>query len=287
MTLTRDAFVALVGGLALTLAVAGWVLVEVRSGPFEHPVSSPGSTATLEGTYRASPASTAGGLEEPCRTTVEPACQQPRTQLDLRVVGLPSLGDAMVYAGFLVGPDRSVPVGPLERGDGAHTVSFDGNVSGEGLKTLAIKVGLADSTGEPSPFLVHEVPLPGEGESPELQDRFEASLGPVGGRLEVAQVGAVEVSTSAHARLENLPRHPGWTYRGWFVDEDAHAVTRLGELDASGDQTVLDVRVERVVLADQDRLVVTLVPGFLDPSGESLQGFPVVDVPLGTAPGFG
>lgn len=275
---TRDRVVAIVGAVAILLAVAGLVIVEARTGPFDHPIGQATSSTALSGTIQVTsggPAGTDGAL---C-TAGPPFCDDPTTEVDLELTGLPVLQGSAGYAGFLTGTDQILPLGLLALDGETYHLETKEDADARDLDRLVISLIQGPDPETPSPFVVLAVPVELSDGDAELADRFEVGLGPIQGRLSVAQVGAVEVSATADATIEGLAAEPGWTYLAWFVDDEG-VHTPLGEL-STGDGGVwtLDARVERVTLAVQERFVVTLEP--VEAEGSSgPAGFPVVDIQL-------
>lgn len=274
---TRDRVVAIIGALAIVLAIIGLVLVEARTGPFDHGVGPATASTDVSGTLQVTadgPAGTDGTL---C-TAGLPVCDDPTTEVDLELTGLPGLPGTPGYAGFLIGPDQVLALGMLTLEDGSYHLEATEDADGRDLDRLVISLAPEPDPGTPSPFVVLEVPVDLSDGAAELTDRFEAGVGLVQGQLSVAQVGAVEVSAIADIQVEGLVAEPGWLYRAWFVDGEVH--TPLGELSQAEDGAwTLDARVEHVILADQDRFLVTLVPEGTAQDGVPA-GFPVVDVEL-------
>jgi hypothetical protein len=269
----RRLFVGTVGALAVALAVYGLVVVEARTGPFEHGVEPASQPASVDATF-ASGQSGPGGT--PCPgDPVDEACSEPFVRVDGTVDGLPILDGAGVYAAFLAGPDREVALGELAFEDGSHVVSAEKATDGEGLERLTVAL-VANDTSRPSPFVVGSVPLPdGEGS---VSEDFEAGLGLGAGTVEVGQVGAFEVSATARGQLSNLTFDPAWSYEAWLLDNDA-APTILGPLEeAATGVGVFDARVPQVVLIELERLEVRLVPN--EDVTASLRGFPVASTEL-------
>lgn len=268
---------AIVGALAILVAIAGLVIVEARTGPFEHPIGQATTSAALSGTLQVTSGGPAGADGALC-TAGPPVCDDPSTEVDLELTELPVLPGSTGYAGFLLGPDQVLPLGVLTLEGGSYHLETTEDADGRDLDRLVISLTQVPDPESPSPFVVLEVPVDLSDGSTELADRFEAGLGSIQGRLSVAQVGAVEVSATADARVQGLVSEPGWLYRAWFVDDEVH--TPLGELSQGDDDAwTLDARVEHVILADQDRFLVTV-----EPEGSSQDavptGFPVVDVKL-------
>lgn len=269
---------AIVGALAILIAVAGLVIVEARSGPFDHRIGQATVSTALSGTIQVTTGGPAGTDGTLCAAG-PPVCEDPTTEVDLEMTGLPVLQGPASYAGFLTGADRVLPLGVLSLDGETYHLETTEDEDARELDRLVISLTQGSDPEAPSPFVVLEVPVDlGDGAA-ELADRFEAGLGPIQGRLSVAQVGAAEVSATADAMIEGLAAEPGWTYRAWFVDEEG-VDTPLGELSQEDAGTwVLDARVERVILAEQDRFLVTLLPeGSIQ--GDGPAGFPVVDVQL-------
>lgn len=284
--MTQDGFVTVTGGLALVLVIAGFVVVETRSGPFEHEVEAAQHPVSLDGAYSSSSGEVPGGFSEPC-SVAETGCSSARIELDVAFEGLPRLAGSGLYAAFLVGPDRVVPAGPLEPVGSGHELSFAEDVSDEGLERLVVALAIGEAGSQPSELVVLEAQLPdSDGEAVPVEASVDAALGDATGRLAVGQVGVVEVSATARTQIEGLPAAEGWTYRAGFVDEVGE-VTPVGALAESDAGYELDERVPQVVLADQDRFVVQLGPETADGDGSSLAGFPVVDVGLETRSVFG
>ncbi len=282
MSASREQAVGVVGGVALLVVVAGFVVVEARTGPFEHGIEPVGPEAALAGTVTREPAEAPGGVTDVCQPDAPASvCDPPRTHGEVRLAGLPVLEDAGSYGVFLVGGDRRVWLGALALEGDVHRLAFDEPVDGEGLDELVVSLETDADPDGPSRFVVYRGPVPsGQGRTVELSDRFQATLLPVGGEVSVAQIGAVEVSATATARVQGLAFEPGWTYHAWFVPETGEPWTPLGPVEPGPEGIgVLDVRAERVVLAEQSRFVVTLAPDAA-PDADPRPGFPVVDAPL-------
>ncbi len=274
---TRDRVVAIVGALAIVLAIAGLAIVEARTGPFDHRIDPATASVSLSGTIQVTAGGPAGTDGTICMAG-PPVCQDPTTEVDLELTGLPVLRGSTGYAGFLIGSDQVLPLGALTLEGGSYHLETTEAADGRDLDRLVIRLTQEPDPESPSPLVVLEVPVDLSDGAAELADRFEAGLGSIQGQLSVAQIGAVEVSSIADTRVEGLVSEPGWSYRAWFVDDEVH--TPLGELSQEEDGAwTLDARVEHVILADQDRFLVTV-----EPEGSSQDvvpaGFPVLDVDL-------
>lgn len=267
---SRDATVTAIGGLAVLLALGGWAIVEANTGPFEHELGPAEHGTQLEGTYlvrdgsASSPLCGSPGTEEAC---------DPETEIDIVLTGLPVLGGQAAYAAFLTDGQRTIPLGPLEAHDGIHALGFMGEVDGDVYGVLML--ALADADDPTTPVVeLHTWTLPTSGgETVSLDESADIRLAPAEGSLSLAQIGAVEIAVTADARIEGLPAADGWHYEAWLVDEEAGAWTALGELASDEETHVLDARMERVHLVDQDRFLVTLEPPAA--AGDEPAGFPV------------
>lgn len=269
----RDTAATLIGTLAVLLVLGGWAIVETNTGPFEHELAPAEHATELEGTYvvrdgaASSPVCRSPGTEQTC---------DPETELAIELAGLPRLGEQAAYAAFLADDQRLEPLGALEASGGAHELAFTGDVDGDDYGTLMLALADAEDTTTPA-FELHAWALPTSGgEMIPLEEGAPIQLAPAEGHLNLAQIGAVEVAITAETRLTGLPAPGGWSYEAWLVDDEVDRWTALGELEADEQGGyALDARVERVTLADQDRLLVTLEPPAATASGVP-GGFPVV-----------
>lgn len=276
--------VGVTGGLAVLLAVAGWLVVEARAGPFEHAVEPAEVELAIEGSYASSREGLAG---TGCPAgTPEPACGENRIRVELAVTGLPVLDGAGRYGAFLTGEDRTVSLGPLTRDAGVHSLSVDEAASDEGLDRLVVTL-VPDADAGPSRFIVYAAPLPEDASDPvALPGMARARLPAEAGSVSLGQVGVFAVSATTEVRIPGLVFDPAWRYDAWLVDDEGPD-TRLGTLAPSGSGAgVMDERVPQVELADQERFAVHLVPASVDPS-PTRHGFPVASVPLETTSLFG
>ena len=238
---------AVVGASAIALAVLGLVVGEQRAGPLDVEMRPVVVEATAAGTYLARPDSTVLGL------CPEPPCD-PHTSIDLRVRGLPPAP----YEARLEGP-TTVPLGPLSADGGEMVLRWsEGRDHTDKDRLVLSLAGRA----------VASIPVGGGGTT-DLGGPLAVSWGAAPARVHLNEIGGVTTSTVATARLaEAAPE--GWAFHARL--EGTAGPIDLGPLDAGdGVGAVLDARIERVRLEDQDRVVVLLAP--VDGRG----GFPVLE----------
>lgn len=273
MAVTRDRVLAVGGGFALALVLGGLAVVEANTGPFPHEVGSAPLEADLQGTFL---------VERDGSPTCGPdgasgVCDPPRTEVVLRTEGLPNLGADGTYAAALASPSDRLALGALERTSGGHELAFADEVDGDRYESLVLAAtlpGHRDAEAVP----VAEVPLPtSDGEAVELGAELETLPAEPSGRLDLAQIGAVEVAVTARGTVAGVPGGPAWEPTAWLLD--GSSATRLGAMERVGDGVAeADFREARVVLAEQDRFLVTLEPaGAGDPARP---GLPLAEAPV-------
>lgn len=273
MSVTRDRVLAVGGGLAVALVLGGLVVVEANTGPFPHEVGSAPLDAQLQGTFL---------VERDGSPTCGPdgasgVCDPPRTEVVLRIEGLPSLGADGAYEAALTSPSDRLSLGTLERASGGHELAYAAEVDGDRYSSLVLEAtlpGHRDAEAVP----VAEVPLPTSGgEAVELGADLGSLPAEPSGRVDLAQIGAVEVAVTARGTVVGVPGGPAWVPTAWLLD--GSSATHLGAMEQVGDgEAEADFREARVVLAEQDRLLVTLEPaGAVD---RAQPGLPLADAPV-------
>lgn len=248
--------VGIVGGLAIALAVLGLLLDPLRPGPFDVDLAPDGVPIRSTGGYNAQGV----GTSPLCLATACPAS----TSIDLRVEGLPPLP----YTARLEGSGGTIELGPLAlQPDGSQRLQWSRAEDHTGKSSLVLLVA-----GSP----VHAWPV-GPSATPRSLDAsgVAALPEPPTPTVHVGQIGAVTVSAVAQAQAR-WQAPAGWTL-SVLLEGDARRHV-LGAFEPDGqDGLVLDARVERVRLADDQRLVAMLHPDGTDPT----RGFPVASGLLG------
>lgn len=263
----RDRIVAVGGAVAVVVIVVGLAAVEANTGPFPHEVGPAALDAELTGTFLVERDDGPG-----CGTDLPGSCDPPRTEIGVRVSGLPHLGSGARYVGLLEAGGDEETLASLEPASGAHEIAWAGEVDGDRFDRLVVEARLEDGS-DGVPVLVHPLPT-SDGETAALRDRFPTVAVTPSGRVELAQIGAVEVAVTARGTVSGLPEAPGWTPTAWLVD-GRDVPTSLGAMEGTGEGMVeVDAREERVVLVEQERFLVTLEP---DGGGDGVRGLPVAE----------
>lgn len=251
---------AIVTGIAAAVVLSaayGLVVTEQRAGPVDTALERVTVATAVAGTYQARADSSIAGV---CPV---PPCE-PRTAVDARFSGLPQVP----YEAWLDGPDR-IPLGPLVPDGTEWVLQWSEAEDHTDKDRIVLTAGGRD---------VAEVPVrPSDGPAP-LDARFDASWGAQATQVYLAEIGGVTVSTIATAELADAAPE-GWRLHAFF--EGTAGRIDLGVLDAVPGGSVLDARVERVGIEDQDRLVIALAPDGTVLEGNGPAGFPVLEAHLG------
>lgn len=226
---------AVVGVIAIALSVTGLLLDAVRPGPVDVQLSPAQVPLQASGSYLAE-ANPAG----PLGVCLAEACT-PRTRIDLRLDGLP----AGTYEARLEGPGESLGLGPLTTVGSTQVLNVDRPEDHtDKTRLVLLHVGLA----------LHAWDV-GAGER-SLDGPVPASFGFAPVRLHLDEIGAVTVSTTGKATFDvALPSSVTLVAR---LESGSGAVV-LGTFERTSVGFVLDGRIERVRLAEQDRITVYLV----------------------------
>ncbi len=243
-------FVATVGAVAIVLSGAGLLLDAVRPGPFDVELAAAQVPVQATGSYSAR-----SGSDVPLGICVQPPCE-PFTRVELHLAGLP----AGRYEARLEGV-RVVDLG-----------AFVASPSGQSLLWERAE----DHTDKSRLVLLHAgLPLHAwdvrAGEM-SLAGPAQASFGFAPIRVHLDEIGAVSVSTTAKSML-TLQAPAGTSFVARL--ESGVSSVEMGAFERKDEALVLDGRVERVRLGDQERVTVYLV-------GADTQGGP--GVPVWSAP---
>ena len=235
----RGLAVGIVGALVLALAAAGLAVGWLREGPRDVEAMPAFVAADVSGTLGRRPAgTTVGGL---CPV---PPCE-PRTSVELVLAGLP----ALPYVARLEGASSAVDLGPLLELDGAHGVDWEAAEDHGDKDTFVLAVAGRDVAR-------HPVVWPQGTGTLRVGWELVVGWGAAPAHVHLNEVGAVTVSTVALAELDEAPP-AGLEFRAAL--RDGPGLVDLGTFETQGGRSVLDGRVERVRLADHDRVVVVLV----------------------------
>lgn len=274
MTRGRHLVVGLMGAVAIVLTLVGLFVIEARPGPIERPLVPYDHEIFAEGIYttRAASGDTGPGgacLPEPPATT----CTQAETQVRLRLSGLPDAGDG-AYHGFIADASGWRHLGPLDPDGDDHVLDTTESYDGREDRRLLVSLEPHVAPREPGPIVVYRQDLLA---AQDLSGGHSMHLVEAEGEVRLNQIGAVEMSATAKATIASPVPLTGWRLHAWFLDANGAAVD-LGPFEDEGTHAVLDVRAERVGLADQTRFIVTLEPLGTDPEAPSRRL--VHDVPL-------
>lgn len=265
----RDAVLAVGGGLAVAVILAGLVVVEANTGPFHHEVGPAPLEASVSGTFLVE--------SDDSATCQAGSCEPPRTEVTLRLPGLPRFPGEASYVASLATPEHRTELETLEPGAGGdHVLAYEGEVDGDAFETLHVTAQAPGaSPGEGVAVAAVELPT-SDGQAVPLEADLPPLAPEASGEVELAQIGAVEVAITARGTVAGLPEAPGWTAAAWLVDDEAGA-TSLDAMEDVGDgEARVDHREARVTLAEQESFLVTL-----EPSGD-VDGGPTL--PVASAP---
>lgn len=229
---------AVVGAVAIALSATGLLLDAVRPGPLDVELTPANVMVDASGSYLATGANT-GPLGicamEPCT---------PRTRIALELVGLyPG-----TYEARLEGPGSTVPLGAFAArsspGSSAQVLAFDrAEDHTDKTRLVLLHAGY--------PLYAWEVRA---GEL-SLTGSILTSFGFEPIRVHLDEIGAVSVSTTAKSTL-SLPPPPGAAFVVYL--ESGTSSVAMGTFEPMDGVLVLDGRVERLRLGDQERVTVYL-----------------------------
>lgn len=248
----RGVFVGIVGAAAILLSIAALVEHEQRAGPIDTTLEPVALDIHTVGTYHARPANEpVAGL---CPT---PPCE-PHTDIDLRFEGLPPAA----YTARLDG-SSSQGLGPLKAQGDAQFLQWTERSDHTDKDRLVIVLAGRDIASfavgpraEPRPI---DQTVAGSWDATPVEVHF-------------GEIGGITISTVAKARLADAPPD-GWAFYARL--EGPGGTVEMGPLERGENGAVLDARVERVALEDQERMVVDLRP-----VGAAQAGFPVLATPI-------
>ena len=247
-TAMRSWPVAVVAAIALALPIVGLFEVAGRAGPIDTMLQPETMEAAAVGFFM-----TRGD------TSVLGVCPNPPcaagTTIDLRIRGLPEVP----YAARLVG-QSTVHLGPLAwNDDEARLLWTDDEEHADKDRLELLLAGRAIASWSL------------RGSNVDLGGLFAASWGAAKTPVHLAEIGMITISTIAEAILAESPPD-GWVFRA--ILEGSSGRIDIGEL--SGDGTILDARVVRIPLEDQQRIVIVIIP-----AGDVVgPGFPVLAASL-------
>lgn len=242
--------IALIGAIALALPALGLVEVAGRAGPIDTVMEPVVVAGQGEGAFTTRGDSSVAGV------CLMPPCDA-MTSIDLRIDGLPMVP----YTARLVGA-ASVDLGHLQ--NRGSTLILDWEDDADHSDKDRLELLLADRP-------IHAWSLTGT--EVDLDGPLRAVWPVASVAVHLSEIGMVAISTVATATLSEPPP-TGWRYHAALEGTDGRI--DLGALE--GDGTVLDGRVERVPLEEQERIVVLLVP-----EGGAWDGFPALAADLRSA----
>lgn len=239
--------VTAVAATVVALAAYGLLVTHDRAGPIDATLGAVSLDVAVSGTYQARGDGTVAGV------CVLPACEAV-TAIDLRFSGLP----AAPYKARLDGPG-SVSLEELVRDGEDHVLRW----SRPEDHTDKMRIVLVLAGRDVATLAVQ----PSDGPAA-VDTTLPSSWRAMPTSVHLNEIGGVTVSTVASARVPEAPP-AGWEFHAYFEGRDGTVL--LGPLEATPEGAVLDGRVERVGIEDQDRLVVALRPADTD----GALGFPV------------
>lgn len=245
----RGVYVGTVGAIVILLSVAALIEHSQREGPIEATLEPVAVDVRASGGYHARPAN-----EPVLGLCHQPPCE-PYTRIDVRIHGLPP-GD---YQARLEGASTE-RLGSLVPAGDAFRVAWDREQSDQTDKERLV-LSLAGRD-------VAQFRLRPSAEPIQVDETVAASWHAAPAQVRLTEIGGVTISTVAKGRVAETPP-AGWEFHAHLEGQGGRVL--LGTLDVVDGEAVLDARVERVPLEDQDRIVVVLRP-----VGSAGPGFPVL-----------